>query len=309
MATYERAIADEASRLVGRPPGATNPTSLGLRLLHESLLKAYLLRPAWADAPHIQAPVIHHLWIPEEEYPNIHFYDVNGAYLSAARNSRIPWGEPESVPNQGVVTTDSVLHMSEIVSPFDGLIGVRSAGWYGSAMGKLVVDTGGTFTPGPLHWQFPAHHYVLRPWAERIWTARTQATSREVNGFLKETAVMTFGCLSRKRKGEPLTWLYQPHWRAEIIGQHTAKMARMVMRWRALGAVVLGVKDDAIALASHQPDALAACPEPEQIGSGLGRLKVQFSLQEQFARNAIRNMPAASSPQTWFDDLRRSHGK
>lgn len=295
MATADQWQADRVCELLGLPAGSRGPGGVGLALLHSTLYAGGWLSPAWRDAPPILSRPLIRLW-PQEDTPRwIHVYDCNGAYLSAARNSMFATGQPERANGIGTVVRLGAISAPETVP-------AGADGWYMQATHSLIEEQGGSCVWHEAY-TFPGRHRVLRPWAEALWKARQAADSDEDRAFLKRSATITIGYMAHPPKDGRFHWWYQPQWRAEIIAQHAAKMSRMVLRWRAAGAAVLGVDDDAIAIASREPDALAACPDPAQIGAGLGKLKVQISLAPGQSGPAFRAM-ASMSAHRWFTSLK-----
>lgn len=309
--TNDRAVANRASDYLGVNRGAVTPIGVGIRLLNERLRASrnQMLVPGWAEAPRLSVRPLEGLWLPVERLPYIHVYDCNSAYLSAARNSMFPCGVPtlRALAPESPLPPALVVRLSDIGGTDDPLlVPAKAAGWYSVDVFDQIVSAHGTATAGTPAWFFPERHKALTTWAERIWTGRLAAradNAHEAEAFIKNIAVRTIGYMGRMPKdGEQAHWWYQPQWRAVIVAQHCGKMARMVRRWRILGATVLGVHDDAIAISSKEPDIYTACPEPDQIGAGLGRLKCVQSLNngKQVAAHAAM---ATLSPQRWFRSL------
>ena len=239
----------------------------------------------------------------------VHAYDKNAMYLGASSALPLGLGLPEHVTastagEEGAgLTFDKRLAgywlarieytpPAGMPNPFAAPMhatDASGAGWYLSPMVELAYQIGAQVTLQEAHvWR--SSHRIMAPWYERMRDARADLLARSADstgdstaatlalGALKATYTQTIGWLNGGwlRASETPEDLYRPDWRDSVMAQAAANLYRELLKVQTeSGRVPFALDTDCAYFASDTPDALAACPAPLQIGTGLRHVKVK----------------------------------
>ena len=291
-------------------PYAYSPGATGTRLLRGMHGGAHALPidlpgelPAPASEPRIECPIhwIRPLTPDERAAKYLHSYDKNGAWLGAAANLALGYGEPEHVVPPNMTADDLKLpgyfrvHLSERWQPVPAarlplppiLPRPRrgsSLVWITQPMLALLreMDADMGITEA---WVWSTTHKPLTPWQKRLRDARAALMADEAPaarialGAVKMTYTHTLGRLGSKGTDGGLigTDLYRPDWMQHNRALANANMHRQLWRMvTADGVYPFAVGgQDCFYVVSDEPDPIKAAPASLKLGGALGQWKVK----------------------------------
>lgn len=289
-------------------PGATG-TRL-LRALHSGRGRTIPIDlpgalPACAEERNIMCPIhwIRPLSQDERRRAYLHSYDKNGAWLAAASNLALGYGEPEHVVPPDMTADDLRapgyfrIHLSDRWTP-DPLASLlppvlprpsrrgSSLVWVTQPTLALLTEAGANVGITEA-WVWRTHHKPLTPWQKRLSAARTALMADETPAgrialsALKATYTHTLGRLGSKGIDRALvgTDLYRPDWMQHNRALAYANMHRQLWRMaREDGVYPFAVGgQDTFYVVSDEPDPYRAAPPSLRMGTALGQWKPKDS--------------------------------
>lgn len=200
----------------------------------------------------------------ERSWGLVHKYDVRGMYLAAALNAELaldalePRGAQEfdpTRPGYWLVDPTGLFGAGTTLTrpaPADG----RDLQWVTTPIMALWAEQGGV---PEVHdsWTGDRQSRIMRPWAERLRTARDDVPE-EIKPAVKDTYARTVGML-RKVGGR----VYRPDWRDTIVDLAKVNLLRKLLADRQ---VPLRYETDAVWIASADARPGFVIPDHGRIG-------------------------------------------
>jgi len=129
-------------------------------------------------------------------------------------------------------------------------------------------------------WTWEHHGRALANWYARLRDARAALMADRSDAgqlalmLLKRSYTRAIGLLNSTTWRDPATAAYRPDWRAMIVAQARANLARNIDK---AGVRPVAIHTDCVYLLSPERDAVAACPPQWTLGSAPGQFKVKYA--------------------------------
>jgi hypothetical protein len=276
-----------------RSPGATGTDLLREVRSDPGPASAELPEPAASGQQELDIAWCRDLTPHERALPFIHSFDANAQYLAACSAAVCGLGDPAHFkrPRFDAGTagywraTIEGERPAGLPDPFNvgPAVGYRErrrkgstfiARWYSTATIHLALQLGMKVTISDA-WLYPKSVRFLRPWYERLRTARGQLFELDDVGgqaalaALKNTYRVSLGWLagSFHEKTDPL---YRPQWRHAVIALARANLIRRLVK---LQVQPFAIETDAIYFASGEAGPHSAVPDGLPVTHNLGHFK------------------------------------
>lgn len=212
-----------------------------------------------------------------------HFFDKNGAYLSAMRGVKNGIGDPAHVwdgddntriiPGLPGIYRLSITRLPPGYMPYDGSfppILEPTQEWVTNDVLMYAQSKGYEFTIIEA-WVFNDYAKILDPWALKLWEARQyfynqpgppslRVENDEAYRKMKLIAVVGNGAWNTNKKTHPGIDLIHPNWWADVVSKSRVNVLCNLEKFAQFGCVPVLIEDDGLWFVTRDDSYRAAVP-------------------------------------------------